>query len=388
VDGPLVQGVRVTPTQQRPGPAVGVVGAGTLGLTVAHAALAAGSPVVVLVRDRSGDGAAVRRRWEAVAGSLQREVTRGAISEAAAATLLDDLQVTSDPSRLADVDVVVEAVPEDLAAKRAALATIETHVSPTCLIASATSSIPASWLAARARHPERVVVAHYVWPAHRMPLVEVALHDGTSERARAALEDLLATQGKTGIRVADRPGFLITRALLAYWDEAVRLVAGGLEPVMIDQALETFGFPLGPLRMMDRAGLTTAAAVHEQLMSAEGHLFTALSRLRAVTNAGLPGFYAHRDTGRVPIPAAAAALRGVVPSLGRYARLGPESVIDRVVGALGHEVDCAVRSGVVASWSVAGRAIDLAYGFPRRHGGLQTWWSSRSRTRSLLPTAV
>ena len=291
--------------------------------------------------------------------------------------------MTTDPADLADVDVVVEAVPEDLGVKQAVLAELEDRVSPTCLVASATSGIPAAWLAARARHPERVVVAHYVWPAHRMPLVEVAMHQRTSDDARAALDGLLRSQGKTAVRVADRPGFLITRALLAYWDEAVRLVGGGLEPMAVDQALETFGFPLGPLRMMDRAGLTTAAAVHEQLLSTDGHLFTALSRLRAVSNAGLPGFYAHTEAGRIPIPAAAAALRGVVPSLGRYAAMSAATIVDRVAGALGREVDTAVRDGVVASWSEAGRAIDLAYGFPLRHGGLQAWWSNRSFARTL-----
>ncbi len=365
-------------------PAVGVVGGGTLGITVAHAALAAGSPVVLLVRDRVGDGAAVLSRRNAIADSLQREVGRGAIAGPAAATLLDALRVTTDPVELAGLGVVVEAVPEDLATKQAVLAELEDHVSPTCLVASATSGIPAAWLAARARHPERIVVAHYVWPAHRMPLVEVALHHRTSADARAALDGLLRSQGKTAVRVTDRPGFLITRALLAYWDEAVRLVAGGLEPTAVDQALEVFGFPLGPLRMMDRAGLTTAAAVHEQLLSADGHLFTALSRLRAVTNAGLPGFYAHTAAGRTPIPAAAAALRGVVPSLGRYSAMSAETIVDRVVGALGREVDHAVRDGVVASWSEAGRAIDLAYGFPLRHGGLEAWWSDRC-ARTLLP---
>ena len=296
-------------------PAVGVVGGGTLGITVAHAALAAGSPVVLLVRDRVGDGAAVLSRRNAIADSLQREVGRGAIAGPAAATLLDALRVTTDPVELAGLGVVVEAVPEDLATKQAVLAELEDHVSPTCLVASATSGIPAAWLAARARHPERIVVAHYVWPAHRMPLVEVALHHRTSADARAALDGLLRSQGKTAVRVADRPGFLITRALLAYWDEAVRLVAGGLEPTAVDQALEVFGFPLGPLRMMDRAGLTTAAAVHEQLLSADGHLFTALSRLRAVTNAGLPGFYAHTAAGRDPNPRRrrSAARGGSVP---------------------------------------------------------------------------
>ena len=98
-----------------------MVGAGTLGVTVAHAALAAGSPVVLLVRDRAGDGVAVRSRREAIAGSLQREVSRGAISGAAAATLLDGLRVTTDPADLAGVEVVIEAVPEDLPVKQAVL---------------------------------------------------------------------------------------------------------------------------------------------------------------------------------------------------------------------------------------------------------------------------
>lgn len=355
---------------------VAVVGGGRLGLTAAHAALAAGSPVMVLVRDRQRDGSACASRRAAVSDSLQREVRRGALSADEAAVLFARLHVTTEPRDLASAEVVIEAVPEDLATKRAVIEAIESSVSAGCLIASSTSSLPAASLAARARHPERVVVAHYVWPAHRIPLVEVALHDATSAAARTRLRLLLADQGKTVVQVVDRPGFLITRALLAYWNEAVQLVVEGVDPAAVDLALETFGMPLGPLRMMDAAGIATAYAVHRQVSASGGPRHLALGRLGEVLDCGLSGFYDHRHRVRTPLRATTAALRG--PDADAHRTAGdPEhhAIIDRVIGALGGEVALAVADGVVASWSEAGLAIDLAYGFPASRGGLHRWWS-------------
>ncbi|HEY5822523.1 MAG TPA: 3-hydroxyacyl-CoA dehydrogenase family protein [Propionibacteriaceae bacterium] len=375
----MVTSFRVTRQADGTGPIVAVVGAGTLGVTAAHAALTAGSSVTLLVRDRTGSGRDVETKAAAVRSSLHREVRRGAMTPTEATTLLDRLRVTTDHADLATAGVVVEAVPEDLPTKLAVIDQIEAHVTSTCVIASSTSSIPAAWLAAKARHPERVVVTHYVWPAHRMPLVEVALHDATSQSARARVAALLLAQGKTVLRVADRPGFLITRALLAYWSEAVRLVVDGVEPVEVDRALETFGMPLGPLRMLDAAGIGTAVAVHNRLAPSMGSEAPPLGRLQTVVNRGLTGFYDRTAAGRTPNEATVTALRGseaaAVPSAG--AGPGADAIVDRVIGGLAREVDRAVDEGVVSSWPDAARAIDLAYGFPAAQGGLQGWWSSR-----------
>ncbi len=363
---------------------VAVVGAGTLGLTAVHAALAAGFPVDVVVRDRTGGGQVLSGKRAAVAASLDREVRRGALPVESAADLIDRLHVTTDPAVLGSADLVIEAVPEELATKHAVIAAIEAQVPAACVIASTTSSIPAGQLAAGARYPERIVVAHYVWPAHRMPLVEVAMHDHTSEAASGRLAQLLYAQRKAVVRVADRPGFLITRALLAYWDAAVQLVVDGLEAVEVDGALEGFGWPIGPLRLMDATSLGTAAAVHRRLIPALGDRFPALDRLQVVLDRGLSGFYDHGSGGRRPIPATAAALRG--DSVRRPAGRDGE-VVERAVGALAHEVESAVEEGVVASWAEAGCAIDLAYGFPVQHGGLHSWWSHRSAAPTLLSAA-
>jgi 3-hydroxyacyl-CoA dehydrogenase len=351
---------------------IGLVGAGTLGLTVAHAALGAGSPVTVVVR-----GSAERRAARAgdLHASIEREVRCGRIDAATGAAMLARLRVTGDLADLAAVDVVVESVPEDVDLKRQVIATIEAVVRPDALLVSTSSSIPAAWLARDARRPERIVVAHYVWPAHRRPLVEVACHDQTSSASRAALDGLLAGQGKTAIRVADRPGFLITRALFAYWDAAVQLVFDGCAPGAVDAALEAFGFPMGPLRVLDKTGLDSVARIFASLAPHLDSSFGALAALCAAV-AGNPA-------PRLDEPLMA-QLRAGRPTLGA----DDIAIVRLAVGALAAEVDRAVREGIVATWDDGGRAIELAYGFPPARGGLHHWWLPDSHAPVRRPAAL
>lgn len=342
---------------------VAVVGAGTLGTTVARAALVAGSPVTVLVRGGEERG---RRRARVLHDAVRRDASRGRLGQADADEVLDRVRFTSRLQDLADADVVVESVPESEVLKREVLSSIEDVVPPDTLLASTTSSIPASVLAADARRPERVVVAHYVWPAHRIRLVEVALHGATAPAAVARLDRLLTSQEKWPMRVADRPGFLITRALFAYWDAAVELLRDGCAPAAVDDALTGFGWPMGPFAVMSGTGLRSVARIHTQLAPHLDGAFPSLAALSSAVAAGAAAVYDER--GAVD-PLFGVLLRRSTDA----AQLPAAAIVERTVGALAAEVDRAVADGVVASWHEAGAAVDLAYGFPARHGGLARW---------------
>lgn len=272
---------------------------------------------------------------------------------------------------------MLESVPEDVAVKRAVIATVESVVHEDCLIASTTSSIPAATLAVGARHPERIVVTHYCWPAHRMPLVEVALHARCGAPARQRLDWLLASQGKHVLRTADRPGFLTTRALFASWDGAVRLLGEGYDAAAVDEALERYGWPLGPFRVMDAAGLRSVARIHDWLAPSLGSRFTALALVSGMLGAGLDTFY-HRDPdgGRRPRPEVGDHLRARMRA--RRGGSRPSGAADtpplaRVMDALANEVALAVAEGVLSSADDAAAAYDLAFGFTGPNGGLRAW---------------
>lgn len=352
-------------------PSIGVVGAGTLGSTVVRAAVAAGCRTTVLVR---GGPERSHLRAEELAGAVRREAARRALPMADVERRLALLRVTHRVEDLAEVEVVVESVPEDPDLKRRVLRAVEDVVAADAVLASSTSSIPAGELAEGARHPERVVVAHFVWPAHRIPLVEVALHPGTAPWAEVALDRLLRVLGKRSVRVADRPGFLLTRALFAYWDAAIELVRDGTPPAAVDDALTSFGWPLGPFAVMEATGPASIAVIHGRLAPRLDVPFPSLAAFTTAVAAGADRIY---GAGRTLAPALDRTLTPTAHAL----PMDADDVVAHTMGALAAEVEEAVLDGAIASWPQAAAAVDAAYGFPRERGGLAGWWDTEIRPR-------
>ena len=175
-------------------------------------------------------------------------------------------------AHLARCDGVVEAVFEDLAVKHAVIAALEGVLRPDALIASNTSAIPIASIAARAAHPSRILGLHYFSPVDKMPLVEVIPHAGTASGAIGAAIALAQRQGKTAILVRDVPGFYVNRCLAPYMTEGMALcVGGGVEPGALDAALKAFGFPVGPVTLMDEVGVDVAYHTFATLRGALGN---------------------------------------------------------------------------------------------------------------------
>jgi 3-hydroxyacyl-CoA dehydrogenase/enoyl-CoA hydratase/3-hydroxybutyryl-CoA epimerase len=204
--------------------------------------------------------------WTGLAKHLQA----GAITLKESQSRWARLSTTTEVEDIAGSDLVIEAVSEDLELKRKVLAQIEDVVGPETVFGSNTSALSLSAIAAQARHKERVVGMHYFPPVHKIPLLELVAPDKAAPWAVDTAKAFGQAQGKTVIVVKDRPGFYTTRILSLYLNEALRLLEEGARMEDIDEAMKDFGFPAGPLTLIDEKGIDSTARVFQDLSQAFG----------------------------------------------------------------------------------------------------------------------
>ncbi|MBO9521481.1 MAG: 3-hydroxyacyl-CoA dehydrogenase family protein [Nocardioidaceae bacterium] len=262
---------------------VGVYGGGRMGAGIAHAFLAAGTAVTVVEYDDAAAGAARER----VVRSLEKAASKGLLD-------LDDaagrLTTTADADALAACTLVVEAVPEDVALKASVLTRVE-KAAPDALLASNTSSLSISELAALLTRPEAFVGLHFFNPVPASDLVEIVVGSATAPDVVGRAQDLVAGLGKTAITVKDAPGFASSRLGVALAMEAIRMVEEGVASAAdIDTAM-TLGYrhPTGPLRTTDIVGLDVRLAIAEHLAATLGPRFEPPALLREMVAAGKLG---------------------------------------------------------------------------------------------------
>ncbi len=294
-----------------PGPdtTVAVVGAGTMGAGIAEVAARAGHDV----RLHDAAPGAAARGAEAVRRRLARDVERGRASAVEAAAVGDRLQSVEGIEQLAGCGVVVEAVVEDLAVKRALFADLERVCGPAALLATNTSSISITRVAAGLDRPQRVIGLHFFNPAARMRLVEVVRGEDTESDVVDAATELARAWGKTPVRCTSTPGFVVNRVARPFYGEAQRLVEERVaDPATIDAVLrEAGGFPMGPFELTDLVGqdvnLAVSRSVWEQTFHDPRYAPTVLQqRLVDAGRLGRKtgrGFYAYGADGR-PVDAA------------------------------------------------------------------------------------
>jgi 3-hydroxyacyl-CoA dehydrogenase/enoyl-CoA hydratase/3-hydroxybutyryl-CoA epimerase len=249
---------------------VSVVGGGSMGSGIAFACLRAGSSV----RLKEMDDASAGRALKAVSGLLDARVAEGRCTSLERSRVFARISATTDYAGLRHADLVVEAVFEDAALKMKIVCDVEPLVSPTCVLASSTSSIPIATIAQAAKRPERVLGMHYLGPVTEMGLLEVVRAEKTESWAVATAVALGRRQKKTVIVVKDSPGFYTTRILVPWLHEAAHLLGEGLTVEAIDQAMTDWGFPGGPLQLLDEVGIDVAARVAQLLLEAFGERMT------------------------------------------------------------------------------------------------------------------
>jgi 3-hydroxyacyl-CoA dehydrogenase/enoyl-CoA hydratase/3-hydroxybutyryl-CoA epimerase len=241
----------------RPVREIGVLGAGLMGAGIAQISAEKGMDVVL--KDQNLELAAKGRKhvWDGV----HKKARKGILSAFEEDVIVERVAPVSDYAPLKAVDVVIEAVPEDLDLKRQVLADTEAVIRDDAVFASNTSSIPIAEIADGAEHPERVLGMHYFSPVPQIPLLELIVTDETSEAALATAFDAGLAQGKTVIVVNDGPGFYTTRILALYMNEALLLLEEGGDIEAIDAAMEQWGFPMGPFELFDLVGIDVAAKI-------------------------------------------------------------------------------------------------------------------------------
>ena len=248
---------------------VAVVGAGTMGHGIAQVAAQAGCTV----RLADAVPGAAELGLERIRANLEGAVERGKQTTDGRRQILERLSVASDAATAAaGADAVIEAVPEQPALKQALFRALEEVVGPDAVLATNTSSIAIGTIAAAVRRPARVVGMHFFNPVHLMKLVEIVLHEGTSDAARDRALALARAMGKEPIVVRDSPGFASSRLGIALGLEAMRMLESGVASAEdIDKAM-TLGYnhPMWPLRLTDLVGLDVRLAIAEYLHGALG----------------------------------------------------------------------------------------------------------------------
>ncbi len=354
---------------------VAIVGAGTMGSGIAMAFADAG--LEVLLRDN--DPAALNRSRQSVQSSYASSVKRGRITQSVADERSQRIRSSPDLAEVADAAVVVEAVFEDMELKKDVLSKLDSLVPSQSLIATNTSTLSVTELARATAHPERVLGLHFFVPAHASKLLEIVRTSDTSPASLSAAFRVAKLLKKIAVVSRDAFGFIGNRMMLdGYWREAEQLLLEGATPAQVDNALENFGFAMGPQRVSDLGGNDVGTKARVQLFKRESRpdpYFVIADRLTAMGRLGQKsgrGFYRYESGSReaVPDPEVISLIEKLASERGIKRReIGDQEIVERCllslinVGAMVLEEGIAARAGDIDVVWTSG------YGFPRHLGG-------------------
>jgi len=264
---------------------VGVIGSGIMGAGLAEVAARAGFDVVVRSRSRWSADAVVA----AVDKGLVRSIERGKATEDERESILARIVATDHLGSLADCDIVIESVVEDLAVKKALFIELEEVVKPSGILATNTSTLPIVELAMVTKRPELVCGVHFFNPATIMPLVEIIRPITASDETIAAASAFATACGKNAVEVLDRAGFIVNALLFPYLNNAVRMwEVGTASKESIDTAMKGgCNHPMGPFALLDLVGLDTALSILDALYAEfRDPNYAAMPTLRRMVAAG------------------------------------------------------------------------------------------------------
>jgi 3-hydroxyacyl-CoA dehydrogenase/enoyl-CoA hydratase/carnithine racemase len=336
---------------------VGVVGAGLMASQLALV-FAQQLRVPVRITDLSPDRIDTALAW--ITGQLGKLVNRGHLTAAEAETVRMLITGGTDKAALADCDVVIEAVFEELEVKRAVFAELEALLRPEALLLTNTSSLSIEAMGTGLARPGRLIGFHFFNPVAVLPLVEIIASPQTDQTTLATGFELAKRLRKTPVLVTDTAGFAVNRVLTRLFDEVLALIDGGSDPTVVNHALDPLGLPMTPLALLQFIGPAVQLHICEAMHHAYPQRFGVSRSLAALVAAGLPGYLDH--DGRLSSSAAALLPPSAPMDAGR--------VRATLLGALAEEVTAMLDESVVAGPEEVDLCMILGANFPFHTGGL------------------
>jgi 3-hydroxyacyl-CoA dehydrogenase/enoyl-CoA hydratase/3-hydroxybutyryl-CoA epimerase len=347
---------------------LGIVGSGFMGSGIAGTAVAQAG---VDVRLKDADLARVAQGLGAARAILDDRLQRRRITKHEHAQLVALLSGGDSYAGFGRAELVIEAVFEDLAVKRQVLREVEGAFTGPGIFASNTSTIPITKIAEGARNPQRVVGMHFFSPVAKMPLLEVIPGERTAPAAVSTAVAFGRRMGKTVIVVKDSPGFWVNRILAPYANEIGHLLAEGAAIEDIDGMAVRFGFPVGPVTLLDEVGLDVAEKVAHVMLNAYGDRLQPTGGVEALVKAGRlgrksgRGFYLYGKGKKQGVDESVYELLGVHPNGGPR----PAEILQRLVLGILNEAARAVGEGVVRVPRDGDIGAIFGFGFPPFRGG-------------------
>ncbi|GEN10981.1 3-hydroxyacyl-CoA dehydrogenase / enoyl-CoA hydratase / 3-hydroxybutyryl-CoA epimerase [Myxococcus fulvus] len=348
---------------------VAVLGGGLMGGGIAYVA---GVLQGAQVRVKDKDDAGVARALKQVQGILDERVKRRSLTWREAAAKQARITAGTDYSGFKSADLVIEAVFEDLKLKHRILAEVEAVTGPDAIFASNTSSIPITELAKGSKRPAQVIGMHYFSPVNKMPLLEIITHAGTADQVTATCVEVGRKQGKTVIVVNDGPGFYTSRILAPYLNEAAYLLAEGADIAALDKALVEFGFPVGPMTLLDEVGIDVAHKVSPMMEAAFGKRMVAPKALDGVVADGRlgrksqKGFYLYENGKKKEVDP---TVYGLLPHGKERKGFDASEMAERLVLQMVNEAIRCLGEGILRSARDGDVGAIFGLGFPPFLGG-------------------
>jgi 3-hydroxyacyl-CoA dehydrogenase/enoyl-CoA hydratase/3-hydroxybutyryl-CoA epimerase len=349
----------------------GVLGGGLMGGGIAFVtATKAGIPA--RIKDISHQG--ISHAFKYSFDLLNKKVKRRFMLKSVMQKQMSMITGCVDYSGFKDVDIVVEAVFENLELKQNMVVEIEKNAKKSTIFASNTSSLPIGNIAAKAARPENVIGLHYFSPVDKMPLAEIIPHEGTSDQTISTTVAFAKKQGKTPIVVKDKAGFYVNRILAPYMNEAAILLLAG-EPIdKLDKALVNFGFPVGPMQLLDEVGIDVGAKIGPILQADLGERFAAPSAFSKLLDDGRlgkkadKGFYLYgkqAKKGKKQVDESIYSLLNLKP----VGSLSSDEIVKRCTFMMLNEAARCVDEGIVRNARDGDIGAIFGIGFPPFLGG-------------------
>ncbi len=358
----------------KPVDTIAMLGAGFMGAGITEVSINNGYDVILKDIKQETLSSAKKTIWSSFDKKLKRKVMRQVEAE----SIMSHITPQLDYNNFKNVDVVIEAVFEDLNLKKRIIQEVEKEIRPDAIFASNTSALPIGWIAAASSRPENVIGMHYFSPVPKMPLLEIVVTPHTADWVTATCLEIGIKQGKTCVVVQDGPGFYTTRILTPFFNEGLLMLSEGGDANQIDNEMRKFGFPVGPVTLLDEVGIDVGAHVMsgelvEEFLKRDGAV-TGGTPIKEMFKAGFhgrknkKGFYLYDDKGK--------KIKGKVnPEAYNYfgganrKQLDAQTIQHRCAFAFINEAALCLQEGIIANPLDGDVGAIFGLGFPPFRGG-------------------